>query len=514
MDRERPVSARPAYTFYAAVALLLVAGLALAAWRCLAGGVPVLPGEQKPVWLVEAQVHFEAEGGPVRASLNVPGRSPGYRLSPARTASPGYGFARVEQGGVVRGEWTIAEAEGPQTLYYKVQATPDGTTPRDLPVEEAPGQPPAPTWSGAEEAAAAGILERAERTSATPQSLARELIRALGAERDDAAELLLQGYGRAELLERLLHDAGVPARTALGLRLEDGRRNQSPIPLIEIFVADHWLPFNPATGHQGLEEGMLLWHRGGASLIDLFGGHDARVTFSMNRQLVPAEQLARMESSAGLLGLLSVHQLPIEQQAAFKLLLLLPLGALVTVFLRLIVGIRTAGTFMPVLIALAFLQTELAAGLVGFVGIVALGLLLRGYLSRLNLLLVARIATVIVIVVFMIGLMSLLGHQLGFATGTTLAFFPIIIIAWTIERMSILWEEEGAREVLVQGAGSLAVALAAYLLMSRPLAEHLTFNFPELNLVVVALIMLMGRYTGYRLTELRRFAAFPEGGRR
>lgn len=54
------------------------------------------------------------------------------------------------------------------------------------------------------------------------------------------------------------------------------------------------------------------------------------------------------------------------------------------------------------------------------------------------------------------------------------------------------------------------MALAAYLLMSRPLAEHLTFNFPELNLVVVALIMLMGQYTGYRLVELKRFRAFEE----
>ncbi len=35
--------------------------------------------------------------------------------------------------------------------------------------------------------------------------------------------------------------------------------------------------------------------------------------------------------------------------------------------------------------------------------------------------------------------------------------------------------------------------------------EHLIFTFPELLLVILALVMLMGRYTGYRLTELRRF---------
>ncbi|HEY5642361.1 MAG TPA: 7TM domain-containing protein, partial [Woeseiaceae bacterium] len=35
--------------------------------------------------------------------------------------------------------------------------------------------------------------------------------------------------------------------------------------------------------------------------------------------------------------------------------------------------------------------------------------------------------------------------------------------------------------------------------------EHLIFTFPELLLVVLALVLLAGRYTGYRLTELKRF---------
>ncbi|MFC2074619.1 7TM domain-containing protein, partial [Campylobacterota bacterium] len=36
--------------------------------------------------------------------------------------------------------------------------------------------------------------------------------------------------------------------------------------------------------------------------------------------------------------------------------------------------------------------------------------------------------------------------------------------------------------------------------------RYLTFNFPELLLVVLAIIILIGRYTGYRLSELIRFS--------
>ena len=86
------------------------------------------------------------------------------------------------------------------------------------------------------------------------------------------------------------------------------------------------------------------------------------------------------------------------------LLLLLPLGAAVVVFMRVMIGLQTAGTFMPILISLAFLQTSLLPGLISFISVVGIGLALRSYLSRLNLLLVARIATLIVLVIFVISM--------------------------------------------------------------------------------------------------------------
>ena len=190
----------------------------------------------------------------------------------------------------------------------------------------------------------------------------------------------------------------------------------------------------------------------------------------------------------------------------FKLIMLLPIGALVVVFMRVGIGVKTSGTFMPVLIALAFLQTELLPGILSFIIVVSIGLLIRTYLSALNLLLVARIAVLVILVIGLISLFSIVSYRLGLIEGLTITFFPMIILAWTIERMSIVWEEEGPREVLVQGSGSLFVAVLAYLLMNQALTRHLVFNFPELHLVVLALIMLLGRYTGYRLSELWRFA--------
>lgn len=498
--------------FWILVLTLVSVGLGLAMVRHVELEIPFLPGNDRDVWLVEARIDLVAEGESLRVSLDLPDRPPGFRLFTEQAASSGYGFAVLEDNGDRRGEWTRREARGNQTLYYTAQFIVD---PRQelTPVQ---GEPVVNEvyFEQPAETAADELISRALARSSSAASLTRELIRLLDPDLEQNAALLLGGdLGRAELLVRLLNRAGVAARVSLALELEDARRRRPLTAMIEVPMDGVWMPFHPQTGEQGRPDGMLFWHRGGTSLLDVEGGEQSQVTFSMLRQTVPALELSGAQGQDGLLADFGLSRLPIEEQGMFKMLFLLPMGALVVTFMRIIVGIRTAGTFMPVLIALAFVQTSLGVGLVGFTGIVAIGLVLRSYLSHLNLLLVARIAALVVIVILLISVLSLMGYHLGLSTGMTITFFPMIIIAWTIERMSILWEEEGPFEVLVQGGGSLLVAVLAYLLMQLQLVQHLTFNFPELNLVLLAVLLLLGQYTGYRLSELLRFGDLDEVAR-
>jgi len=188
-------------------------------------------------------------------------------------------------------------------------------------------------------------------------------------------------------------------------------------------------------------------------------------------------------------------------------LLMIPIGALVMVVMRNIVGIDAFGTFMPVLIALAFRETKLLWGIVLFSVLVALGLSIRFLLERLRLLLVPRLSAVLIVVVLLMLMISLVSHKLGMETGLSVALFPMVIIAMTIERMSVVWEERGPGDAMRAGGGSLFVATIAYIFMGLGWLEHLIFTFPELLLVVLALVLLAGRYTGYRLTEIGRFKA-------
>lgn len=491
-------------SFFLLVGILLLTGLGLTFHRHLVLEVPWTPGEQREVWEVEALVSFEAKDGPVTASLALPTAPPGYRLLSENTASSGYGLYYVDEASGRRAEWTIRKADGKQQLYYAAQllatpeSEPDDVTPPELPETV--------IWEHPQGTAARQLIEQAHARSADAFSLARELARRLSQQQDDEdVRLLLQHHSPAELLTRLLQEAGIRARVVHGLMLADGRRRQVMNAWVHVYDDDRRQLINPRTGKTGRPHNLLLWETEGIPLLEVSGGSDSQVTFSMIRRDAPATTAVRNDFSQGTLLDFSIHSLPLEEQALFKNILLIPIGALVVVLLRVLVGIKTSGTFMPVLIALAFMQTTLFTGVVAFLLIVATGLMIRSYLSHLNLLLVARVSAVIITVILIISAYSVLAYHLGINQGLVITFFPMIILSWTIERMSILWEEEGAREVLVQGGGSLLTAVLAYLAMNDPLVRHLTFNFLGLQLVLMAVILMLGNYSGYRLLELRRF---------
>ena len=112
--------------------------------------------------------------------------------------------------------------------------------------------------------------------------------------------------------------------------------------------------------------------------------------------------------------------------------LLVPVGVFFLVVLRNVVGIRTFGTFMPVLIALSFRETQLLWGVFLFTTLVGIGLLIRFYFEHLKLLVVPRLAAILIVVIGLMALLSVLINKLGLEQGLSVALFPMVIL----ERLS------------------------------------------------------------------------------
>lgn len=495
--------------FYFLIAILLIIGVALSVVRHQDYGVPWAPGESRKVWDIEARVEFVAAGDPVKVSLAVPHTQRGFTLVDESASSPGYGLSYVNSEAGRRAEWSIREATGGQTIYYKTQFLVD-------PQANAVTIPPnkndiaSPIFSGPQKAAVKAITDQASARSADDITFTRELIKQLNDRDNQNSSLLLNDFSKVHTISKLLAVTNIYSKTVGVLELEDGRRRQSIIPMIEVWDGDRWQLFNPESNEQKVQSNVLIWDESNMSLLDVIGGKYSRVFYSMISQDITPSAATREKAAADNLLNLSIHSLPLEEQAMFKTIMLIPIGALIVVFLRILIGLKTSGTFMPVLIAVAFVQTQLLPGIVGFVLIVGTGLIIRGYLSKLNLLLVSRISAVIISVILIISMFTIVSFNIGLTQGLTITFFPMIILSWTIERMSILWEEEGAKEVIVQGGGSLFTAIIIYLAMTNSYVQHITFNFIGAQFIVLACILLLGNYTGYRLLELKRFKSLAD----
>ncbi|MGF1737545.1 inactive transglutaminase family protein [Photobacterium satsumensis] len=494
--------------FYFLITLLVIAGAALSMYRHDVYGVPWTPGEERALWELESRIEFDAIGDPVKVSMAAPETQQGFTQIDESTSSPGYGVALIDTNKGRRAEWSIREATGKQILYYKTQMLVDDQASFNMAPPK--GDTVAVSLDNPQQTAATALLDQARSLSSDNITLTRELIKQFNDRNNQNSALLLNSLSREQAIINLLSLEKVHARIVGGLQLEDGRRRQSITPMVEVWDGQTWELFDLQTGQEGKPDNILLWNQQGHSLLDVIGGRNSNISFSIIAQDITPQQATREKVQAEDLLNFSIHSLPVEEQAMFKTIMLVPIGALIVVFLRIIVGLKTSGTFMPVLIAVAFVQTQLITGILGFLLIVGTGLVIRSYLSKLNLLLVARISAVIITVIMIISVFTVVAFKIGLVEGLTITFFPMIILSWTIERMSILWEEEGAKEVLIQGGGSLLTAVLVYLAMTNPLVRHLTFNFIGIQLLILALILMLGNYTGYRLSELRRFKPLAE----
>ena len=158
------------------------------------------------------------------------------------------------------------------------------------------------------------------------------------------------------------------------------------------------------------------------------------------------------------------------------------------------------------LVAMSLVKTGFVPGLVCFSIMIFLGLLMRTLVAKLNLLLVPRISFVVIFVILLIQVLTVIGYRLDYEIISSAIFFPIIITAWIIERASITWEEEGAKNTLKEIFNTMITAMMTYVVISSEYVHHVMFAFNEFNLVIMFIVMLLGTYTGYRLTELMRFA--------
>jgi hypothetical protein len=501
---------KKAHLYLLALLLCVLGGAAIYyKWKVL--DFPLTPTAEVEVWTLQARIEYQPRRPANTVILQLPSATPGFTVIDERFVARNYSKLDEPRRDGREVQWSIRRASGKQALYYRATVVRDRRSQLDDP---APSLGTPPTLDEPYATAAQTLLDQVRDGSADIATYAKELVRRMNL--DSASEevaLLGENHtepeARAEFITQLLAMRSIPARVVRGIELGETQGNAEIRPWLQVHNGTRWITIDLRTATDGWPDNLFLWTASRSPLLQIEDAPRSELSFSVSRNLADAIAIAerRLEVQDANLVRYSLLSLPLQTQSVYKVLLMVPIGAFLMLLLRNIIGIKTFGTFMPVLIAIAFRETQLLAGVTLFVVVVGSGLLVRFYMERLRLLLVPRLTSVLILVVLLMAAVSVLANRLGIEVGLSVALFPMVIMAMTIERMSIAWEERGPGYAMKEGLGSLVVACAAYLAMSWEPLEHFMFVFPEALLILLAATLVIGRYSGYRLSELFRFRA-------
>lgn len=314
--------------------------------------------------------------------------------------------------------------------------------------------------------------------------------------------------GKSRLFVALARLNNIPARLVGGIILNQGRKKTSH-QWVELYINGHWIPFGPTNGHFAtLPENYLQLYRTDQFLFRHTADINFDYLFNIDKRLVAPSHFdieinpQQTESDINITRLLLHMGLEPETVGLF---LLFPLCTLMITFLRNIIGMKTFGIFMPMLVAAACVFTGFLKGISAFIVILLFSYFSHVLLDKKRLLKIPRLAAIITLntVFFIVGL-SIIGTTNRLEFGM-LSLFPVVIISFIAEKIHNLSSDDNWFELLKVSLGTLVSIWLCYSILGSFLLEGLFAFYPEFYLLVLAAQIYIGQWTGLRITELHRF---------
>lgn len=185
-------------------------------------------------------------------------------------------------------------------------------------------------------------------------------------------------------------------------------------------------------------------------------------------------------------------------------LLMLPIIATILAFLKQVVGITTFGLYTPSIIALSFLALGWWIGIIFLTFILLASYLTRRIMRRWRLLYVPKIAIILSVVSITLILVLAMGTAIGIIVSPD-TIFVLLIMSTLSESFLTLESEEGKMSALYGIIDTVLAALLCVFIVRWPMLQSLILAYPELIILTIFINILLGKYSGLRLTEYFRF---------
>ncbi len=188
------------------------------------------------------------------------------------------------------------------------------------------------------------------------------------------------------------------------------------------------------------------------------------------------------------------------------LLILLPLVASAVAAARHLIGFRGFGILIPTAIAVTFFVTGITTGIFLFLIILATATLARQLLKKLRLHYLPRMALLLWFITLIVLALILAAPFFELQELTVISIFPIVILILLFEEFIAVQIGKSFKEAVKLTLETIIIALFGFVILRLEILRNWTLLYPHwLILAPVVFNLLVGRFTGLRLLEYRRF---------
>jgi hypothetical protein len=187
------------------------------------------------------------------------------------------------------------------------------------------------------------------------------------------------------------------------------------------------------------------------------------------------------------------------------LILVIPFLTFIVIFFRHVIGVSTFGVYTPVIIAVAFFIIGPLIGVLSFFFAVVTSYVVKYIFDKFDLLYLPKVALNLSFIALSFLILMFAVVWFGNSASLSLAVFPMLVMSTLSEKFMAAKLEEGLHNAVVGVIQTFGVIIISYYVMRWTDFNNLLVSWPEIILLPLLGTLLLGKFSGLRISEYFRF---------
>lgn len=312
---------------------------------------------------------------------------------------------------------------------------------------------------------------------------------------------------RSLTMVALCRAANIPARIVTGVIIKEDIESE-PYYWVQAHYNGQWWAFDPLAGYQeSVPINYLPLRYNDIDITKVLNGETRSLVLNLDRDY--EHPSLKKTSNRSLFSIFDLNYLPLDSRLELSLLLLLPLGVLVTAGCRHLIGLHSYGVFTPTLLALALVYADKLITAITFLVICSLAIAGRkifpSTISR-----IPRLAIIFTLIASIMAFSVSVLVYLDIGQTGNVVLLPIIILTSMVDRLYRTIEENGFQIAMHRLVWTILITLVCVPVIQFESLGNLIVTHPEIHFVSLALFLLIAMYKGRQVMSLPIFSVFAE----